>query len=157
MTSACTRVSVVFVPDRVNRWLRFADVAAVTQITPYRREVDVRAGSLFCQVYWQANRYGTTRWQLTVMQAAKPGQYILPVTGIRPGVIPLLRVSGHAKVQRVLALIDAIEALPVQPYESSPAFWQVVHNRLLCGLPTPVYDLARHAAYVRRQALLGRS
>ena len=48
----------------------------------------------------------------------------------RPAARVCLRLSGWPKVERVLQLIDAVEALGIDPADAAPDYWHHVHNRL---------------------------
>lgn len=53
----------------------------------------------------------------------------------------------------MLARIDAIEALGIEPAEVSPAYWRTLGNRLAAHLPLPDYSAERHAAWLAGRAL----
>ena len=108
---------------------------------------------VFELVYWEANQYGTIRWQLKILRTVEREDSFVEIYGIEPGVQVLLRVSREAKVKRVLALIDAIESLGIDPVEVPPRYWNVVHNRLCANLEAPEYSLSRHLAYLRLLAV----
>jgi hypothetical protein len=55
-----------------------------------------------------------------ILRAAIPGQRYSTVPWINPGDEILLRLSGWPKVERVLQLIDAVEALGIDPADAAP-------------------------------------
>ena len=55
------------------------------------------------------------------------------MTGTRLRRRSRLRIDGWRQVQRVLALIDAVDALGVDPADVAPDHWRHVHNRLSAG------------------------
>lgn len=142
-----TRVLLTFIPDRVNVWLRFGNPVRERFIDRYRRQADFTPDQLLCHIHWQANTYGTTLWRLKVLRTVAPGEHADIVAGIAPGAEILLNVSGAAKVEHALSLIDAIEAQQIAPVDVPIAYWRVAHNRYAAHLEPPVYDAQRHAAH----------
>jgi hypothetical protein len=107
---------------------------------------------VFCRIRWQANDYGTIRWQLMVMQACTPLDAAQRIPGVQPGARLLLHAEGEQSVRAVLERIDAIEALGIAP-RRSPAYWRTLANRLAARLPLPEYTAERHAAWLAGRAL----
>ena len=154
MTGTLTRVALVFVPEKRNVWLRFGRPAHETIIDTQRRTAEFVPGAVFCRIRWEANAYGTTLWQLAVLQAAAPGEALQRIAGIVPGATLLLHVGAAAKVQVVLRLIDAVEATRVDPADVAPSYWRMVHNRLAARVDVSPYTPDRHAAYLLRHPLV---
>ena len=150
MSGTATRVALVFVSEQINVYLRFGRPARERIIDAQRRVAEFVPEAVFCRVRWQANDYGTTLWQLSVLQAAPRGERCQRVAGVTPGAALLLHVDGATKVQPVLRLIDAIEALQVDPADVAPGYWRMVHNRLAARIEIGPYTLDRHAANVLR-------
>jgi hypothetical protein len=109
--------------------------------------------AIFGRIRWEANDYGTTRWQLMVMQACTPLDVAQRIPGVQPGARLLLHAEGERQVQAVLSCIDAIEALGIAPDAVSPAYWRTLGNRLAARGPLPVYSAERHAAWLTGRAL----
>lgn len=152
MTRNGTRILLTFI-DRLNVWLRFGRPRAERILDAHRRVLEFAPGSLCCRVRWRANEYGTDEWQLIVIQTGAPGEPIERIRGVAPGAILLLRVTGARYVPSVLALIDRIEALGIDPPDSSPDYWRVLHQRLCTRAELPEYGRARHDAYLMRERL----
>ena len=72
---------------------------------------------------------------------------------VRPGGEILLRLDGWPKVQRALAVIDALEALGLDPADVSPDYWRHAHNRLTADLEPSAYTPERHAAWIGRRRI----
>src|SRR5438552_11535542 len=106
MIASMTRVTLVFIAGRINVYLRFGRPARERIIDTQRRVVEFTPEAVFCRVRWEANDYGTTLWQLSVLQAAPRREKLQRVAGIVPGATLLLHVEGASKVQPVLRLID---------------------------------------------------
>lgn len=143
-----TRVALAFVEKRINLYLRFGEPVRTIQLDRWRRSAVFLPASIFCRIRWESNDYGTTRWQVMVMQACTAVDAVQRVPGLRPGARILLHVEGERKVHAVLPLIDAIEALGIASIDVSPAYWRTLGNRLAARLPLPEYTAERHAAWL---------
>lgn len=148
-----TRVSLLYIERRINLYLRFGCPLRVHQIDRWRRCAVFPPAQLFCRIRWESNDYGTTRWQLMVLQSGRPEEGMQRVRGVRPGAHLLLNAEGERAVRTVLARIDAIEAQAIAPSEVSSAYWRLLHNRLAARQPLPDYDADRHAAWLAGRAL----
>lgn len=152
-TELLTRVSLVFVEQRINVYLRFGCPQRERRLDHQQRGAFFPPGACFARILWQANAYGTTRWQLLVLQACQPQDRMHRIPGIRPGARILLHVEGERRVRAVLAQIDAIEALGIDPADVSPAYWCTLGNRLAARLSPPIYTAERHIAWLAARAL----
>ncbi len=150
---ALTRVSLAYIETRLKLYLRFGEPARTVTLDHWRRCAIFLPGAMFCRILWQANAYGTTRWQLMVMQACTPFDTLQRLPGVRPGARLLLKAEGKQAVQAVLQRIDAIEALGIVPAATSPAYWRTLGNRLAARLPLPEYSTERHAAWLAGREL----
>lgn len=147
------RVSLAFVEHRVNIWLRFGQPTVELVLDRWRRVAMFTPRKVCCRVKWIGNDYGTALWQLMVLQAATPFEDAQRVAGVLPGARILLRADGEAQVKVVLAAIDAIEALGIDPCAAAATYWRTVGNRLAARQPLPAYTAERHAAHLVRGAL----
>ena len=147
------RVSLAFVEDRVNVWLRFGQPTVEIVLDRWRRVAMFVPGTVCCRVKWIGNIYGTVFWQLLVLQAPTLFEDTQRVAGVLPGARILLRADGEMQVKTVLAAIDAIEALGINPCTAAAAYWRMVGNRLAARQPLPVYTAEQHAAHLAREAL----
>jgi hypothetical protein len=68
-----------------------------------------------------------------------------------PGGDILLRISGWPKVQRVLAAIDAIEALDIDPADVAPEHWRHLNHRISVNEPFRIYSPEQHRAWLLRR------
>jgi hypothetical protein len=143
-----TRVSLAFIEQRINLYLRFGHPVRELRLYRWRSCAMFPPVAVFCRVRWESNDYGTTRWQLMVLQAGTPLDAVQRISDIQPGARLLLCAEGERQVQSVLPQIDAIEAMGIDPAAASPAYWRTLGNRLSARLPLPVYTVERHAAYL---------
>ena len=148
-----TRVSLAYVEQRIDLYLRFGEPSRIVRLDRWRRVAVFLPGAMFCRIHWQANDYGTTRWQLMVMQACKPLDAAQRIPGVLPGARLLLHAEGEPAVRAVLAQLDAIEVQGIAPADVSPAYWRTLGNRLAARLPVPAYTAERHAAWLAGRAL----
>ncbi len=148
-----TRVSLAYVAQRINLYLRFGNPARTVQLDRWRRCAVFLPAAIFSRIRWESNDYGTVRWQLMVLQACTPLDAMQSIPGIRPGARILLHSEGEQKVRAVLAQIDAIELLGIEAADVSPAYWRTLGNRLAARLPLPDYTVERHAAWLAGRAL----
>ena len=148
-----TRGALAYIDQRFDLYLRFGDPARIIRFDRWRRCAVFTPNAVLCRIRWQANDYGTIRWQLMVMQACMPMDGAQRISGVQPGARLLLHAEGEQSVRAVLARIDAIEALGITPVGVSPAYWRTLANRLAAHLPLPEYTAERHAAWLIGRAL----
>jgi len=147
---SATQVTLLFLHERVNVWLRFGAPQQEVYCNRSRRIVTFAPPAVFCRVHWEANAFGTTLWRISVMQVGDAREPLQWVLGVHPGAHVLLDAEGHRAVQQVLHVIDDIEAGGIAPETVAPSYWRVVHNRLTARQPLPPYTAARHAAWQKR-------
>ena len=152
-TAQLTRVSLAYIEQHIDIYLRFGEPASTVRLDRWRRVAMFLPGAMFCRIRWHANDYGTVRWQLMVMQACTPLDAAQRIPGIQPGARLLLHAEGEPAVRAVLAQLDAIGAQGIAPADVSPAYWHTLGNRLASRLPLPAYTTERHAAWLAGRAL----
>ena len=148
-----TRVSLAYLEHRFKLYLRFGEPARTLRLDDWRRCAVFLPGAMLCRIRWQANDYGTVRWQLMVMQACTPLDAAQRIPGVQPGARLLLHTEGDANVRAVLERIDGIEALGIAAIDVSPAYWRTLANRLAARLALPEYTAERHAACLAGKVL----
>lgn len=148
-----TRVSLAYIEPRFKLYLRFGEPARTLRLDHWRRCAVFLPGAMLCRIRWQANDYGTTRWQLMVMQACTPLDAMQRIPGVQPGARLLLHAEGDANVRAVLERVDAVEALGIATIDVAPAYWHTLGNRLAARLALPEYTAARHAAWLAGKVL----
>ena len=153
ISTPLTRVSLAYVEHRIKLYLRFGEPARTLRLDRWRSVAVFLPNAVFCRIRWQANDYGTIRWQLMVMQACTPLDDAQRIPGVQPGARLLLHAEGDNTVRAVLERIDAIEALGIAPAAVSPAYWRTLGNRLAARLPLPDYSAERHAAWLTGRTL----
>jgi uncharacterized protein DUF2840 len=148
-----TCVNLVFIPRRMNIYLRFGRPCAHRALDRQHRLAMFSPDCILGRVHWEANQYGTTLWQLTILQTAHPREPVQRLIGVQPGASILLQAHGAAQVQALLRLIDHIEAQAIDPADVSPAYWQSLQSRAAANIELPRYHPDRHAAYLARRTL----
>ncbi|AEQ53586.1 DUF2840 domain-containing protein [Pelagibacterium halotolerans] len=144
-------VELVWIEKRVEHWIRFGRIARTKVLSRSRSTAAFDPGAVFAFVRWQANDYGTVVSRIDILRAPRPGEPYATVPYVTPGGESLLRLSGWPKVERVLQVVDAIEALGVNPANAAPNYWRHVHNRLSAGMEPRGYTAAQHRAWLLRQ------
>lgn len=152
-TAPLTRVSLAYIEQRIDIYLRFGEPARTIRLDRWRRVAMFLPGVVFCRIRWHANDYGTVRWQLMVMQSCTPLDAAQRIPGVQPGAYLLLHAEGEPAVRAVLSQLDAIEAQGIVATDVSPAYWRMLGNRLASRLPLPAYTTERHAAWLAGRAL----
>ncbi|MFU4219465.1 DUF2840 domain-containing protein [Pseudomonas aeruginosa] len=148
-----TRVSLAYIEPRFKLYLRFGEPARMLRLDRWRRCAVFLPRAMLCRVRWEANDYGTIRWQLMVMQAATPLDDMQRIAGVQPGAHLLLHAEGENAVRVVLERIDNIDAQGIASIDVSPAYWRTLGNRLAARLALPEYTAERHAAWLAGRAL----
>ena len=148
-----TLVELTFEKRKVEHWIRFGRKSYEQIIDRRRSLIGFAPESIFAFVRWASNDYGTIVSRLDILRAVGRGEPYQTVPFVRPGGEILLRIDGWRQVQRVLALIDAVDALGVDPADVAPDHWRHVHNRLSAGQEPNPYTPERHAAWVSRERI----
>ena len=148
-----TYVELLWLEKRIERWIRFGQIAGEQILDRRRRVLSFAPGSIFAYVRWAANDYGTVVSRIDILRAVHPGEGFSTVPYVRPGGEILLRISGWPKVERVLQAIDAVELLGIDPTEASPDHWRHVHNRLVVGNAARLYTIECHRAWLLRRRI----
>lgn len=147
------RVSLAFIDGQVNVWLRFGRPARAIQVDRVRRVAMFRPGTVCCRVRWASNGYGSTIWQLMVLQAGMPSDTLQTLIGVTPGARILLRAEGERQVRQVFGIIDRIDASGIDPCRVPTTYWAMVQNRLSARLPLPDYTEERREAHRAMEGL----
>jgi len=148
-----TRVELLHLEGKVERWIRFGRVAEEEILDRRRRALWFAPGSAFAFVRWASNDFGTTVSRIDILRACGPGEAITTVPGVTPGGEVLLRLSGWPKVERVLQVVDQIEALDLDAADACPDHWRHIHNRIAAGEAPRAYSPERHRTWLVRQRI----
>jgi len=151
--SNATTVELIWLKDRLQRWVRFGRPAGEIDHDRRRRAVSFAPGSVFALVHWEAGDYGTTLSRLWVLRAVEPGEPFDRVPFVSPGAEILLDLKTWVKVRAGLEAIDAIEALGISPERVCADHWRHVGGRIAVAEPPSPYTRARHRAWLSRKRL----
>ncbi|MGH0223163.1 DUF2840 domain-containing protein [Sinorhizobium meliloti] len=141
-------VELVWIEKQIEHWIRFGRELREQVLDRRRRILSFPPGSIFALVRWAANEHGTVLSRLDILRVVPRGAPCQTIPTVTPGGDILLRVDGWPKVERVLQIIDAIEAIGIDPVDVSPDHWRHVHNRLAAGETPRAYTLQRHRAFL---------
>ncbi|HEY9579537.1 MAG TPA: DUF2840 domain-containing protein [Rhizorhapis sp.] len=150
-SDAMTHVELTWIEKKIEFWIRFGREAAEQILDRRGRVVSFVPDSIFAFVRWTSNDYGTALSRLDIVRAVRAGERCQTLPCVRPGGDILLRADGWPKVERVLQLVDAIEARGVEAIDVSPDHWRHVHNRLTVGEPPRAYSQQQHRAFLLRR------
>ena len=151
--SDLTHVELLWLEKRIENWIRFGHAAEGQILDKRRRILSFAPGSIFAFVRWASNDFGTIISRIDILRAVAPGQRCTTVPYVRPGGEVLLRLSGWPKVERVLQIVDAVEALGIDPADAAPDYWHHVHNRLSVNEVPRLYTQSRHQAWLHRRRI----
>jgi Protein of unknown function (DUF2840) len=151
--SDLTHVELLWLEKRIENWIRFGHAVEEQILDKRRRILSFAPGSIFAFVRWTSNDFGTVTSRVDIIRAVTPGQPCATVPYVRPGGDILLRLSGWPKVERVLQIIDAIEALGIDPADAAPDYWNHVQNRLSVNEAPRLYTRSRHQAWLHRRRI----
>jgi hypothetical protein len=151
--SDLTHVELLWLERRIENWIRFGRHAEEQILDRRRRILSFLPGSIFAFVRWMSNDYGTVVSRIDIIRAVAPGHPCATIPYVRPGGDILLRLAGWPKVERVLQIVDAVEALGIDPADGAPDYWQHVHNRLSVNEAPRAYTLSRHQAWLHRRRI----
>ena len=154
VVSDLTTVELLWLEKRIENRVRFGRSVSEKPVDRNRRVLSFAPGSIFAFVRWTSNDFGTVLSRIDILRAPTPGQRYSTVPWIKPGGESLLRLSGWPKVERVLQLIDAVEALGIDPADAAPDYWHHVHNRLSVNEAPRPYTRSRHQAWLHRRRVM---
>jgi Protein of unknown function (DUF2840) len=146
-----TTVELLWLEKRIENRVRFGRPVSEKVLDRNRRVLSFSPGSVFAFVRWTSNDFGTVLSRIDILRAVTPGQPNSTVPWITPGGESLLRLSGWPKVERVLQMIDVVEALGIDPADAAPDYWRHVHNRLSVNETPRPYTRSRHQAWLHRR------
>ena len=106
-----TLVHLTWEEGRIEHRIRFGRTIYQRKIDRRSRVVGFAPNSVFAFVRWASNDYGTVVSRIDILRAIGRGEPFQTLPFVRPGGDLLLKLHGWPKVERVLQLIDAIDAL----------------------------------------------
>lgn len=146
-----TLVELTWIEKRIENWIRFGRESYGQTLDRSRRLVGFSPETIFCLVRWAANEYGTIVSRIDIVRAIDRDEPFQTLPFVRPGGEILLKAAGWRQVERVLKIIDTIEAQNIDPAAVSPDHWRHVHNRLAAGDEPSTYSTRQHNAFLLRR------
>jgi hypothetical protein len=146
-----TRVELTWREKQIEHWIRFGRDVEETILDRRRRVLSFAPNTVFAFVRWAANDYGTVVSRLDIVRVVSASEPYQTLPFVRPGGEILLRINGWPKVQHVLQVIDAIEALGIDAGDVAPDHWRHIHNRLRAGEEPRPYTRDQHRAWMLRR------
>lgn len=152
-SDALTYVDLTWIEQSIEHWIRFGHEVGETLTDRRRRTLSFAPNTVFAFVRWASNRYGTIMSRIDIVRTIPPCEPYQTLPCVRPGGDILLTVEGWPKVEQVLHLIDAIEALRLDPVHAAPDYWRHVHNRMAAAQSPRHYTRAQHQAWLKRRRM----
>ena len=146
-----THVELIWREKQIEHWIRFGRDVGERILDRRRRILSFPAGAVFAFVRWAANDFGTVVSRIDIVRAVGAEEPYQTLPFVRPGGEILLKISGWPSVETVLILIDAIEALGIDPADAAPDYWRHVHNCLAVGETPKAYTTQRHKSWLLRR------
>jgi hypothetical protein len=148
-----THIELIWHRQQIEHWIRFGRDVHEQIIDRRRRILSFAPNSIVAYVRWASGSFGTIVSRIDILRTVRRGESFTTVPYVRPGGEILLRVSGWARVERVLQAIDAAEQIGIDAADASPDHWRHVHNRLTAGQVPRLYSPAAHRAWLLRRRI----
>jgi hypothetical protein len=147
-----THVELTWVEKKIEYWIRFGKAAQEQILDRRRRTVSFAPDTIFAFVRWASNDHGTILSRIDIVRTVSNGEALQTLPFVRPGGDILLTAKGWPKVECVLQIIDAIEALEIAPTDVDLDHWRHIHNRIVAGVEPRSYTTTHHrAVFLRRR------
>ena len=150
-TDGLTRIELIWHQQRIEHWIRFGRDVGEQVLDRRRRVLSFAPNSIVAYVRWASGDFGTIVSRIDILRTVRRGEPLSTVPYVRPGGELLLRVSGWARVERVLQAIDAVEQLGIDAADACPDHWRHVHNRIVAGETPRPYSREQHKAWRLRR------
>lgn len=118
--ASITWVDLTFQRHRVEQWIRFGHACREQVIDRQRRRLAFASGAVFACIRWAGNDHGTVAARLVILRAVFRTEPFQTLGFVHPGAEILLQLDGWQRVKRTLEIIDAIEALGIDPTAVAP-------------------------------------
>ncbi len=149
-----TYADLVWVEERVQRWIRFGKPTHQQILDRRTRRVGFAPSTIFAFVRWAAKDRRTVLSRLDILQAVPPSEACSTIPNVSPGAEILLRLSGWDRVRQGLEAIDAVENAGIDPADVAPDWWRHVSSRIVAREPPRPYTRERHQAWLLRREIL---
>ncbi|HMO31015.1 DUF2840 domain-containing protein [Enterovirga sp.] len=149
-----TSVELTWRKKRIEHWIRFGRKSFEQILDRHRSVVGFAPDSIFAFVRWASNGFGTIVSRVDIVRAVGRGEPFQTLPFVRPGGDILLKLHDWPRVEHVLRVIDAIEALGIDPCDVAPDHWRHVHHRIGVGEAPGAYTVARHEAWLKRRNIV---
>lgn len=132
MSDEYTLVQLAWRKRRRNHRILFGAPVRQVRLDWQRSFAVFKPGDIFGYERWEANKYGTQHWSISILQAGRRGEDLTVCNGVRPGAIRLLNRSGKDACKALLFLFDQLR-LDGPLERLRPIDWQVFSHRIEGG------------------------
>ena len=128
----CTAIVLSYRKNRKNYRLLFGHPQQEIRRGWHRKLAVFEPGELFAYERWEANSYGTQRWQIMVCRTVQNGS-VTKISGVYPGAKLLLMVNGKTKSKRFLSCLDWLNSTAIAPKTIRDRIWMELALALNSG------------------------
>ena len=128
----CTAIVLSYRKKRKNYRLLFGHPQQEIRRDWHRKLAVFEPGELFAYERWEANSYGTQRWQIMVCRTVLNGS-VTKIPGVYPGAKLLLMVNGKTKSKRFLSCLDWLKSSAIVPETIRDRIWMELALALNSG------------------------
>ena len=139
-----TRVELTWIEKKVEYWIRFGKEKDEQILDRRRRVLSFTSNCVFAFVRWASNDHGTVISRIDIVRTITPGERYSTLPFVRPGGDILLKMESWPKVERVLQVIDAIEAVGIDPHDPFQGAFQMSRGVTGTKEPTPIDIAAKY-------------
>ncbi|MBO6690206.1 MAG: DUF2840 domain-containing protein [Henriciella sp.] len=139
MSDELTIVLMAWRKRRTNHRLLFGKPIKQIRLDWQRSLAVFNPGDIFAYERWEANKFGTQFWSISIAQAGGVGDELIALAGVKPGAKLLAQRRGSDACKSFFSVLDMMrEHQPLCRYQ--PAEWRVIGHRMNAGI-NPKYVL----------------
>jgi len=140
----CTAVILSYRKNRHNHRLLFGSPEVEIRRGWHRKLAVFSPHRLFAYERWEANQFGTQRWEIFVCRTGIDGS-LTKVQGVIPAAELLLNVQGKTKTKRLLSVLDQLKNSHINLENIADRYWSELHSSFEAGSKTRLHELILEA------------
>ena len=151
--SDLTHVELLWLEKRIENRIRFGRAAEEQILDQRRRILSFAPGSIFAFVRWASNDFGTVISRSISCGLSRRASAARPCLMYDQAAKSCCACQAGRRSNACCRLIDAVEALGIDPADAAPDYWHHVHNRLSVNEMPRAYTRSRHQAWLHRRRI----